>query len=227
MKDQFVIVKNVKRFQSAADRIHHKLKGMERMALIFGSPGLGKSECALQYAASNGSFCHYIRMKKLMNARWFLVQLSNDLRAPVRWRTMDLFDEVVRSLSNERKRTLILDEVDYFTADSKVTETLRDLHDITGTPMIFIGMEHADKRLMKYPHLYDRFVEVVKFVPLDREDVEKMVKELSEFQFSDDAIDRITNDSEGKVRKILALIHRAEYIARGSRSKTIEGKDLK
>ena len=225
MKDQFVIVKNVKRFQSAADRIHHKLKGMERMALIFGDPGLGKSECALQYAASNGSL--YIRMKKLMNARWFLIQLLNDLRAPVRWRTMDLFDEAVRSLSNEKKRTLILDEVDYFTADSKVTETLRDLHDITGTPMMFIGMQHADKRLMKYPHLYDRFVEVVKFAPLDREDVEKMTKELSEFQFSDDAVDRITNDSEGKVRKVLALIHRAEYIARGSKNKTIEARDLK
>ena len=195
------------------------------MALIYGDPGLGKSECALQYAAANGSL--YIRLKKLMNARWFLIQLLNDLRAPVRWRTMDLFDEAVRSLSNEKKRTLILDEVDYFTADSKVTETLRDLHDITATPMVFIGMQHADKRLMKYPHLYDRFVEVVKFAPLDREDVEKMIKELSEFQFSDDAIDRITNESEGKVRKILALIHRAEYIARGSRSNIIEGKDLR
>ncbi len=224
MKDQFVIVKNVKRFQSAADRIHHKLKGMERMALIYGDPGLGKSECALQYAASNGSL--YIRMKKLMNARWFLIQLLNDLRAPVRWRTMDLFDEATRSLV-ERKRTLILDEVDYFTADSKVTETLRDIHDITGTPMMFIGMQHADKRLMKYPHLYDRFVEVVKFAPLDHEDVEKMTKELSEFQFSDDAIDRIISDSEGKIRKVLALIHRAEYVARGSKNRTIEAKDLR
>ncbi len=225
MKDGFVMVKNVKRFLSAADRIHHKLKGMERMALIFGDPGLGKSETALQYVVNSNNGALYIRMKKLMNARWFLVQLLNDLHAPVRWRTMELFDETVRSLS-ERKRTLILDEVDYFTSDSRVTETLRDLHDLTGTPMIFVGMQHADKRLMKYPHLYDRFVEVVKFIPLDHEDVEKMVKELSEFQFSSEAVDRIASLSEGKIRKVLALIHRAEYVARGSKNKTIEGKDI-
>ena len=231
MKDQFVTTKNVKRFQTTMDRVHHKLKGVERMALIFGEPGLGKTECALQYCASNnrGSFQDsvlYVRMKKLMNARWFLIQLLKDLRAPVRWRTMDLFDEAVKSLS-ERGCTLILDEVDYFSSDSKVTESLRDLHDFTGTPMIFLGMEHADKRLMRYPHLYDRFVEVVKFLPLDRDDVEKMTKELSEFQFSDEAIDRITHDSGGKIRRILAMIHHAEYVARGSKSKTIEAKDLR
>jgi DNA transposition AAA+ family ATPase len=225
MRDQFVMIKNAKRFQFTVDHIHHKLKGMERMALVFGDPGLGKTETALQYAAQNGSL--YIRMKKLMNARWFLRQLAQDLGGAYYWRTMDLFDEAVRLLSRENKRTLILDEVDYFTADSKVTETIRDLHDITGTPMIFIGMQQADKRLMRYPHLYDRFVEIVKFMPLDREDVEKMTKELSEIQFSDDAINQITHDSEGKIRKVLALIHRAEYIAKGSKNKTIEARDLK
>jgi DNA transposition AAA+ family ATPase len=195
------------------------------MGLVFGDPGLGKTETALQYASQNDSL--YIRMKKLMNARWFLRQLAQDLGGGYFWRTMDLFDEVIRLLSREKKRTLILDEVDYFTADSKVIETIRDLADITGTPMIFIGMQQADKRLMRYPHLYDRFIEIAKFMPLDREDVQKMTKELSEIQFSDDAIDRITHDSEGKVRKILALIHRAEYTARGSKNKVIEGKDLR
>lgn len=225
MKDLFVEVKNVKRFLSAADRVHHRLKGMEKMALVYGDPGLGKTETALQYCASNGSV--YIRMKKLMNARWFLRQLVLDLGGGYYWRTMDLFDEAVRLLSKDKKRVLVLDEVDYFTADSKVTETLRDLHDIAGAPMIFVGMTHADKRLMRYPHLFDRFIEVLKFMPLDSEDVGKMVKELSEVQFSDDAIERIVTDSEGKIRKILALIHRAEYIARGSKIKIIEATNLR
>jgi len=93
--------------------------------------------------------------------------------------------------------------------------------------MVFIGMSQADKRLMRYPHLYDRFVEVVKFQPLDRADVEKMAKELSEVQFSDDAIEWISNDSEGKIRKIIALIHRAEHMAKGSKNRTVEAKDFK
>jgi DNA transposition AAA+ family ATPase len=225
MKDKFIQIGNVKRFKSAVDRIHHaNLKGVERMALIFGAPGLGKSECALQFAATNGSV--YIRMKKLMTARWFLRELIDCLGSSPAWRTEDLFNQVI-DLLKRTKRTLILDEVDYFTSDSKVTETLRDIADVTGTPMVFIGMQQADKRLMRYPHLYDRFVEVVKFQPLDREDVELMTKELSDVAFDEDAIDKIVTQSEGKIRRIMALIHRGEYIASRNKLKSISARDLK
>ncbi len=225
MKNQFVEIKNVKRFRSAVDRIHHaKLKGVERMALVFGAPGLGKSETALQYAAQNGAL--YMRMKKLMSARWFLRELVDSLgRSPV-WTTEGLFNQVI-SILKERNRTLMLDEVDYFTSDSKVTETLRDIHDVTGTPMLFIGMQQADKRLMRYPHLYDRFVEVVKFQPLDREDVELMIKELSDIVFDGDAVDKVVAESEGKIRRVMAMIHRAEYIAARNRLKSISSKDIR
>jgi DNA helicase TIP49 (TBP-interacting protein) len=80
---------------------------------------------------------------------------------------------------------------------------------------------------MRYPHLYDRFVEVVKFQPLDREDVELMTKELSDVAFDEDAIDKIVTQSEGKIRRIMALIHRAEYIASRNRLKSISARDLK
>jgi DNA transposition AAA+ family ATPase len=224
MKDQFVPIKNARRFQQAVDRIHHKLKGIERMALFFGDPGLGKTETALHYAANNGSL--YIRMKKLMTARWFLTELVEDLGAAPSWRTKDLFQQA-SDLLRSKKKTLILDEVDYFTSDTKITETLRDIHDITGTPMVFIGMSKADQRLMRYPHLYDRFVEVVKFEPLDREDVELMINEVSDVRFESDAIDKITKDSEGKIRRIISTIHKAEAIARANRAKTIGAKDLR
>lgn len=224
MNDNFVTTKNVKKFRAAAERIHHRLKGVERMALFFGPPGLGKSETAIHYAVNNP--CIYIRMKKLMSARWFLMELVEELGASPKWRTKDLFDQCCELLQGARK-TLILDEIDYFTQDSKVTETLRDLHDITHTPMILIGMASADKRLMRFPHLYDRFVEVYKFQPLDREDVEAMIKELSTVQFDEDAISKIANDSEGRIRKVIAFIHRAEHIAHGSRAKTICARDLK
>ncbi len=224
MKDLFVQTKNVKKFQRAADQIHHKLKGIERMALVFGDPGLGKSETALHYAAGNGAVM--IRTKKLMSGRWLLEEIVEELGAAPAWKTKDLFAQAVQMLSS-RSRTIILDEVDYFTSDSRVIETLRDLHDIAHCPMVFIGMGQADKKLMRYPHLFDRFVEVVKFEKLDHEDVELMVKELSEVQFEQDGVDRIATESEGKIRKIIAMIHRAEYSARTSKAKTIGAKDFK
>ncbi|MFB3886044.1 MAG: AAA family ATPase [Thermodesulfobacteriota bacterium] len=225
MQDKFVEIKNVKRFRAAITRIHHhNLKGVERMALIYGDPGLGKTETALQYASGNGAL--FIRMRKLMNARWVLRELVSELGdSPARY-TEALFNQVI-DLLERKKKTLIFDEVDYFTSDSKVTETLRDIHDITGTPMIFLGMGQADKRLKRYPHLYDRFVEVLKFQPLDREDVELMVKELSNISFTEDAIDKIAELSEGKIRRVLGLIHRMEYIAQNNKIRTISAKDVR
>lgn len=126
-----------------------------------------------------------------------------------------------------RPRTVILDEVDYFTSDSKVIETLRDLHDVAHCPMVFIGMGQADKKLMRYPHLYDRFVEVVKFEKLDRDDVALMCKELSEIEFLPDAIDRIAAESGGTIRRIITAIHQMEKAATASRAKSVGAKDFK
>jgi hypothetical protein len=224
MRDKFVEVRNVRKFRAIMDRMHRHLKGQGRLALIYGDPGLGKSETALNYAANNGAL--YIRMKKLMKGRWLLRDLVNALGSEPRWTAEDLFNQVTDILK-QRKRTLIFDEVDYFTSDSKITETLRDIYDTTGVEMLFLGMQHADKRLMKYPHLFDRFFEILKFQPLDKEDVELMAKELSEVTFEADAIDEIVDKSEGRIRKILALMHRGEYMAHKNRLKSISARDLK
>ncbi len=224
MKDKFVFTKNVKRFHTAIEHVNHKMKGVERMALVFSDPGLGKTETALHYAANNGSVM--IRTKKLMSGRWLLEEIVEELGASPAWKTKELFGQAVSLLSG-RPRTIILDEVDYFTSDSRVIETLRDLHDIAHCPMVFIGMGQADKKLMRYPHLYDRFVEVVKFEKLDRDDVALMCKELSEIEFQADAVDRISMESGGTIRKIINMLHRAEKAAAANRAKTISAKDFK
>lgn len=224
MKDKFVLTKNVRKFHTAIEHINHKMKGVERMALVFSNPGLGKTETALHYAANNGAVM--IRTKKLMSGRWLLEEIVEELGASPAWKTKELFNQAI-SLLASKPRTVILDEVDYFTSDSRVIETLRDLHDIAKCPMVFIGMGQADKKLMRYPHLYDRFVEIVKFEKLDREDVVLMCKELSDYEFLPDAIDRIASESGGTIRKIITLIHRAEKSASANKAKTITAKDFK
>jgi len=224
MKDKFVQTKNVRRFRGAVEHINHRLKGVERMALVFSDPGLGKTETALHYAANNSAIM--IRTKKLMSGRWLLEEIVEELGASPAWRTKELFNQAVNLLGS-RPRTIILDEVDYFTSDSKVIETLRDLHDIAHCPMVFIGMGQADKKLMRYTHLYDRFVEVVKFEKLDHEDVQLMCKELSDVEFLADAVDHIAFESGGTIRKIIALIHRAEKVAAANRAKSVGAKDFK
>jgi DNA transposition AAA+ family ATPase len=225
MKDVFVTgLKNVTKFHSCIDRINHNLTGVERMALVFSDPGYGKTRTALHYAVNNGAIM--IRTKKLMTGRWLLEEIVEELGAEPKWKGKDLFAQAVDMLG-ERRRTIILDEIDYLARDSLVIETMRDLHDIAHCPMMFIGMGQADRKLMRYPHVYDRFVQVIKFEKLDKEDVHHMVEELSEIRFEEDAIERISADSQGRIREIIKMIHRAEAAARANRIKIIGAKDFR
>jgi len=225
MKDLFVTdLKNVQKFYSAIEKVNHKLTGVERMALVFSDPGYGKTRTALHYAANNGAVM--IRTKKLMTGRWLLEEIVEELGAEPKWKSKDLFGQAI-DLLGERRRTIILDEIDYFTSDSRVIETMRDLHDIAHAPIIFIGMGQADKKLRRFPHLYDRFVDVVKFEKLDEPDISQMCKDLSEYRFEDEAVSKIAADSQGRIREIIKMIHRAEAAGRANKTRSIGAKDLR
>lgn len=225
MKDIFVKdLKNVVKFNTIIKKVNHTLTGVERMALIFSDPGYGKSRTALHYAANNGAVM--IRTKKLMTGRWLLEEIVEELGAEPKWKSKDLFAQAV-DLLGERRRTIILDEIDYFTSDSRIIESMRDLHDIAHCPIIFIGMGQADKKLRRFPHLYDRFVVMQKFEKLDLEDVQVMADQVAEVKLEPDAVARIADESQGRIREIIKMMHRAEAAGHSHKNlKSIGAKDF-
>jgi DNA transposition AAA+ family ATPase len=222
MHHKFIITKNVKKFSSAAENINHKLVGMEKMALVAGEPGLGKSETAQWYHVKNNAV--YIRVMGMMSAPWLLRTIVKELGQEPEWRTEYVFNQLKKILTS-RPRTLIFDEVDRLPKEA--LEGLRDLHDIVHCPMIFIGEENAPEKFSRYPRLLDRFVEIVRFEKLDNDDVRHIATEFSDVKFEADAIDKIVLDGEGKFRRVLTMIHKAERVARASALKTVGAKDLR
>jgi DNA transposition AAA+ family ATPase len=229
MKNHFVITKNVKKFQLAIQKINHDRRGVERMALVTGEVGLGKTEAALWYGAHNGAVI--IRMWEMMSGHWLLREIVKEIGVDPAWRTENLVDQLKKHLLPKPK-TIILDEVDRFLKDQDrkkiaVLETLRDVHDSCHCPMVFIGEEWIETKMRRFPRLYDRVVEIAAFEKFDLNDVRSLVGELSEYQFSNDAIEKMTVDSGGRIRPIMNLINQAEDIAQISHLKTIAAKDLK
>jgi len=224
MNKIFVRTKSVQRFISTMAALNGRGDGVPGMALIFGEPGLGKSRTAAWYVAQdNGAV--YLRTKKLMTGRWLLEELVAELGEAPAWKTSDLFRQACDQLMS-RPRIVFFDEVDYLAYDARVIETLRDLHDITNAPFVFIGMDRADMKLKRYRHLYDRFSEVLKFKPLDKDDVKKVTEEMTDLKFSGDAIDWITEHTQGMIRQVIIGLHRAEKIARARNLKQITSGDL-
>lgn len=217
MKKVFARTSNVNNFVSAMTRLMKREDGIPGMALIYGEPGLGKTRTTLWWCAQNDGV--FIRTKKLMTGRWLLEEIVAELgEAPMR-RTSDLFRQAVEQLL-ERPRTLFIDEADYLAHDARVIETLRDLHDTTGTPLVLIGMDQADKKLIRFKHLYDRFSEIVRFHPLTESDVRAIAEQMCEVKLSDDAVSYIYNQAN-RFRRVVVWLYKAEAVAKANSLKEV------
>ena len=228
MKEKFVVTKNIKKFQSAMHRIDHKLHGVERIALVAGEVGLGKTVAGLYFGVSDGATM--LTIWPGMTQHWLLRELAKELGIEPAWRTEKLIEQIKKVLLEE-PRTIILDEMDHFfrengTKGTDALETLRKIHDLCRVPMVLIGEEQIDKKIVRMPRLNDRVVEVVKFERYKENDVKDMISQLSEYRFTDDAIEKITRMSNGRIRPIMRLIHAAEGSARIHQLKIIGAKDF-
>lgn len=217
MKRVFARTSNVNNFVSAMSRLLKREDGIPGMALVFGEPGLGKTRTALWWCAQNDGV--FVRTKKLMTGSWLLEEIVHELGEAAMRRTRDMFRQCI-DLLLEKPRTIFIDEVDYLTHDARVIETLRDIHDTTGTPIVLIGMGQADKKLMRFKHLYDRFSEVVKFSDLSMDDVRAIAEQMSDVKLSEDAISYI-HASANRFRRVIVWLYKAEAIAKTNSLKEI------
>lgn len=97
--------------------------------------------------------------------------------------------------------------------NSKTIETLRDIHDETDCPIIFVGMGLAHRKLERYKHLYDRFLEILQFETFEVADLKQIFDELSEVTVTADAIEYIYK-KYNRFRQIIQLINQLETIAK-------------
>ncbi|MEI8389910.1 MAG: ATP-binding protein [bacterium] len=223
MKKTFVRTQNVKNFISLMNSLQNKPEGVPRMALVYGEPGLGKSRTALWWAVKNDAI--YLRSSNLMSGRWFLEELIEELGETPFYKTSDLLKQCVNQLL-QKPRIILIDEIDYLAGDSKAIETIRDIHDKTNAPIVMLGMNKADRKIMRYRHVYDRLSEILKFQSFDKNETENIITQLSEVSFTQCAIELIFNQAN-RLRQIVNLIDKAEKIAISNQLTQIDSKILK
>ncbi len=210
MNKIFVKTQNVKNFIGLVENLVNKPKNMPKMGLVYGEPGLGKSQTALWLGCKYDAI--YLRATNLMTGRWLLEELVKELDEIPRYLTSDNFNLVVKKLKQEPK-IIFIDEIDYLMNNYKSIETLRDIHDETGCQIIFIGMGLAHRKLELYKHLYDRFSEILKFEIFGVNDLSQIFSQLSEISFTPDAIEYI-HKKYNRFRQIVQLINQMENFAK-------------
>ena len=210
MNKIFVKTQNVKNFIGLVENLINKPKNIPKMGLVYGEPGLGKSQTALWLACKYDGI--YLRATNLMTGRWLLEELVKELNQIPRYLTSDNFNLVVKKLK-QNPQVIFIDEIDYLMNNYKTIETLRDIHDKTDCPIIFIGMGLAHRKLERYKHLYDRFSEILKFETFGVNDIGQIISQLSEITFTPDAIEYI-HSKYNRFRQIVQLINQMENFAK-------------
>ena len=223
MHKLFVKTRNVKNFIGLMNNLIDKSNEVPKMGLIYGDPGLGKSRTAVWWATQNDAV--YVRAQNKMTCRWLLEKIVYELGESPSRKMADLIEQCITHL-RLKPQIIIIDEVDYLINRHRIVETLRDLHDLTGVPIVLIGMQEAKTKLGKYRHLYDRISEIIEFKPFSKDDLDVIVEELSEIKITDEAKE-IFFEKTNRFRQVIKGISLLENLAKTNGLNKIDVKQVK
>lgn len=212
MKPVFVKTKNVKGFINLIHNLKNKPENISKIGLVYGNAGLGKTKTAIYLSIQYDAI--YVRATNKMTTKWLLEEIAKELDEIPRFYTADIFRQCVNTLKTNLKM-IIVDEIDYLLADFRTVETLRDLHDETGIPIILVGMQLAKHKLKKHNHLFDRISEVYNFTEFEYSDIKQITEEISEIDIAKEAVHIIHNKVKS-FRKIVELIDLFEKVGQAN-----------
>ena len=223
MHKLFVKTRNVKNFIGLMNNLIDKSNEVPKMGLIYGDPGLGKTQTAVWWATNNDAV--YVRAQNKMTCRWLLEKIVYELGESPSRKMADLIEQCITHL-RLKPQVIIIDEVDYLINRHRIVETLRDLHDLTGVPIVLIGMQEAKTKLGKYRHLYDRISEIIEFKPFSKDDLDVIIEELSEIKITDEAKE-IFFEKINRFRQVIKGISLLENLAKTNGLNKIDVKQVK
>src|SRR5574344_715087 len=209
MKNNFIKTKNVKRFISLMDNLQKAPPSVSKMALVYGEFGLGKSQTIMWWVTNNDAI--YVRCNHKISTRWLLTEIVKELDEEPCYCSQNLFRQIEEKLKYNPK-VIVVDEIDYLFTNTHTIETLRDIHDKLGVPILLVGMGLSNRKLLKYGHINDRIFAKLKFEKIGKDDFKEIIATLSEVEFTADAI-KYVESRNLQFRQLVKLINRAENLA--------------
>ncbi|KQC11102.1 MAG: AAA family ATPase [Methanolinea sp. SDB] len=211
MKHEMAMTKNVKRFLAAVRELNDRSLGVEGMGLLWGLPGEGKST-TVSYA-TNTLDGVYLRALDSWTVTSMLADLIRELDLPKMHRRAPMVHAVVESLL-ERPRPLFIDEADYLLRQAGMIDTLRDIYDLTGAPVVLIGMEDMARKVQKRGKFARRITQWIEFSGIDLADTRETAKTICEVGIADDLIEHLHRKASANIGRMVTGMARIESFGR-------------
>jgi len=217
MRTKIALTKNVERLWYSARILANSAHGIERMGLVSGVPGEGKS-VAMDFVVDQMDGIS-LRIMQCTTVTSLLASLATELRVSEKIRksnrTAVLFQAVIDHL-NERPRIIFVDEIDRVFAGANqrngnnIIEILRDVHDVAHIPLILVGEENSAIAIQESGRFARRITQWVNFSGIDRDDARIVADTVAEVRIADDLLDHLYAEAGANIGRVIVGIDALE-----------------
>ncbi len=219
MKLEFVEdTNNIRALKEAMFNLTKRPDGLPGLGLLHGKTGRGKTRAAEWYHTQNGGV--FIRALANWKPRSMLRDLCAELGHDPEWYTDEVYKQVKAELL-AHPQLIFIDEGDYLTTNWRLLETLRDLHDQTGSPFVLIGMIGIRKKLEKYHQFFRRISQMVEFQPLSADETEFIAYDLASLNLHQERSAQIVRVTEGGFGETILMLSHLERMAQANKTPDI------
>lgn len=212
MKNVFLVTGNVSKFREAMQVLEDVEMGQPGLAVVSGRAGRGKTEAAKEFAVRTGAL--YLRVMEGWTPRGMLAALCKEVNDTEPRTLAACKTSLIEELGRFR-RLVLVDEADRL-RKVEMIEHLRDVHDLTGVPIVLIGEEHLHSMISARRRLWSRVTQTVVFGPITVEDIIMFAGKAAELKMKADAANDVSKRSGGDFRLIYLDVRDLERMTRTS-----------
>ena len=213
MRNKLAAIKNVAALQVAFEALASRDPGVPGMGLVYGYTGAGKTTAVSWMVNRTAGL--YVRATSGWTPSTMLARVMHELGAAPMQRRAQMLDYIIGSLQ-QSQRPLFVDEADYLLSDATMLESLRDVHDLAGVPVVLIGMDKINTRLVHRQQLTSRISQWVEFLPSDLEDARTLTDTVCEVGIDDELLATLHREAKGSVRRMVVGLSRIEALAKAN-----------
>lgn len=216
-KDVFIETSNVTDFRQKIRTLEDREHGEPGFALVYGQAGRGKTETSRNHYSLHGGV--YLRVLQGWTQCAFLQELCSEVCGVRPRSTGACKAQIIEALDGE-PTTIYVDEADRLRVDR--IEDLRDIYDLTGSPVVLIGERELKGLLGERRRIWSRVKQVVEFGPVLAEDVAVLADEASGLDVSPDACALIVRHADGDFRLVWTLLGHLEQASRAKGASAVD-----
>ncbi|GLK74699.1 ATP-binding protein [Ancylobacter dichloromethanicus] len=207
-----IALKNVAAFMTLATQLIDRSPHLPGIGVCYGPSGYGKTYASI--FCQNKTRAVRVEVGESWTRATFLRMVLIELGVEPRGTISGMAERAKAALGDNPRRPLIVDEADKI-VDKGYIELVRELQEHSGAPVLLIGEEKLPTKLERIERVANRVLDWMPAQPCDIEDAHHLANAFCpNLTISEDLLDEIRRQSQGRARRIVVNLAQVQEIAR-------------